>query len=244
MFEEKSRNYTGIDFSEAGDKKKVLITGFDPFQLNPDIKFDKSMGANSASTFNPSGIVALLFDGDSDSYYFQTCIFPVRYEDFDKGFVEEVIKANINNVDLVITTSLNGGNARFDIEKFATEYRGGFHDNLGIGDSHSQYDSSRFIANKNQNYTETTIPNKRIFEDKTSIILEGNEVYFDTNRRPEKGSGGNYLSNEIMYRSTTVRDQIDSKIPLGHFHLGNLNSISRTKEVKDVVFEIIERILK
>ena len=31
LFEELSRNYTGIDFSKAGNKKKVLITGFDPF---------------------------------------------------------------------------------------------------------------------------------------------------------------------------------------------------------------------
>lgn len=34
LFEEKSRNYAGIDFSKAGSKKKILITGFDPFLLN------------------------------------------------------------------------------------------------------------------------------------------------------------------------------------------------------------------
>jgi pyrrolidone-carboxylate peptidase len=244
MFEEKSRNYTGIDFSKAGNKKKILITGFDPFQLNPDINFNSSMGANSATTFNPSGIIALCFDGIFENYYIQTCIFPVRYEDFDKGFVENVIKANIKDADLIMTTSLNGGNPRFDIEKFATEFRGGFHDNLVIGNSDNQYNSSRFTANQSQNYTETTIPDKKIFGDKTSIILKGNEVYFDTNRSPEEGSGSNYLSNEIMYRSTKVRDQIGSKIPVGHFHLGNLRSISRANEVKNVVFEIIKRILK
>ncbi|WP_103068502.1 C15 family peptidase [Aquimarina sediminis] len=244
LFEEKSRNYTGIDFSKAGNKKKVLITGFDPFQLNPDISFNSSMGASSTTTFNPSGIIALYFNGTFDSYYIQTCIFPVRYEDFDKSFVEKVVTANIKEIDLIMTTSLNGGNPRFDIEKFATEFRGGFHDNLGIGNSDTQYDSSRFIANQNQNYTETTLPNKKIFGDKTSIMLKGNEVYFDTNRSPKEGSGSNYLSNEIMYRSTKVRDQIGSKIPVGHFHLGNLRSISRANEVKNVVFEIIKKILK
>jgi len=34
LFEESSRNYTGIDFSKARNKKKVLITGFAPFLLN------------------------------------------------------------------------------------------------------------------------------------------------------------------------------------------------------------------
>lgn len=244
LFEELSRNYTGIDFSKAGNKKKVLITGFDPFQLNPDIDFNSSMGANSATTFNPSGIIALCFNGFFEDYYIQTCIFPVRYDDFDKGFVENVIKSNITDVDLIMTTSLNGGNPRFDIEKFATEFRGGFHDNLGIGNSDNQYDSSRFIVNQSQNYTETTLPNKKIFEDKTSITIKGNEIYFDTNRSPKEGSGSNYLSNEIMYRSTKVRDEIDLKTPVGHFHLGNLSSISRANEVKNVVFEIIKKILK
>ncbi len=244
LFEELSRNYTGIDFSKAGNKRKVLITGFDPFQLNPDIDFNSSMGANSATTFNPSGIIALCFNGIFEDYYIQTCIFPVRYDDFDKGFVENVIKSNIKDVDLIMTTSLNGGNPRFDIEKFATEFRGGFHDNLGIGNSDNQYDSSRFIVNQSQNYTETTLPHKKIFEDKTSITIKGNEIYFDTNRSPKEGSGSNYLSNEIMYRSTKVRDEIDLKTPVGHFHLGNLSSISRANEVKNVVFEIIKKILK
>jgi hypothetical protein len=34
LFEEKSRNYTGVDFGKApAGMKKILIAGFDPFVL-------------------------------------------------------------------------------------------------------------------------------------------------------------------------------------------------------------------
>ena len=56
LFEEKSRNYTGVDFSKAGNKKKMLITGFDPFVLN-QIKYSWA----DVNTQNPSGISALYF---------------------------------------------------------------------------------------------------------------------------------------------------------------------------------------
>jgi len=35
LFEEKTRGYTTVDFSSAGSKKKILVTGFDPFFLHP-----------------------------------------------------------------------------------------------------------------------------------------------------------------------------------------------------------------
>ncbi len=36
----------------------------------------------------------------------------------------------------------------------------------------------------------------------------------------------------MIVKLTKVRDQIGSKIPVRHFHLGNLHSILRVKEVK------------
>ena len=99
IFEKNSRNYK-ISFSEAGNKKRVLVTGFDPFSLNYNIHRS-----------NPSGVCALAFNkiiiGD---YFIQTCIFPVRYEDFDQGCVEEVVSDLIakKEVDFIISLSLNG----------------------------------------------------------------------------------------------------------------------------------------
>ena len=251
LFEENSRNYTGIDFSKAGNKKRVLITGFDPFQLG--FKF---YGESGIQTFNPSGIIALALNNSKEllknNIYIQTCIFPVRYEDFDNQIVEKVVKKHINNqLSLLMTTSLNGGNPRFDIEKYATEYRGGFHDNMCVGDyNNPKYDKSRFLANESSKLTETTLPKKKIFGASDNIEVNGQNIYFDTEKSETTGSGSNYLSNEVMFRATKVRGALD--IPVGHFHLGNLKTkdpktgetksdILKSKKIENIVIEIIKR---
>lgn len=252
LFEEKSRNYTGIDFSKAGNKKKVLITGFDPFQL--DYMF---YGKRGVQTFNPSGIIALALQNNNElqknNISVQTCIFPVRYEDFDNQVVEEVVKKHINNqLSLLITTSLNGSNPRFDIEKYAIEYRGGFHDNMCIGDGNPKFNKSRFLANKSSKLIETTLPKEKIFGSLDSIELYGQNIYYDIEKSKTTGSGSNYLSNEVMYRATKVRGDLD--IPVGHFHLGNLETkdpktgkpqsdILKSKKIENIVIEIIKKIL-
>ncbi|ELY2018432.1 hypothetical protein SL053_002359, partial [Flavobacterium psychrophilum] len=251
LFEENSRNYTGIDFSKAGGKKKVLITGFDPFQLNPDTNFNTSMGSNSANTFNPSGILALFLQNNQDlqnkNIQIQTCVFPVRYEDFDNKVVENVIQRHIGQVDLIITTSLNGGNNWFDIEADAIEYRGGFHDNMCIGGQDYKeynYNSSRFVLNTNKKHNLTTLPKNKIFGSNLSVNINGLDVKFDSSKlnSSTEGGGGNYLSNEIMYRTTAIRG-VSSNKPVGHFHLANLDNISRIKEVVDVAVEVIKKII-
>ncbi|AMO21238.1 C15 family peptidase [Flavobacterium columnare] len=251
LFEENSRNYTGIDFSKAVGNKKVLITGFDPFQLNPDTNFNTSMGADSVNTFNPSGILALFLQNNQDlqnkNIQIQTCVFPVRYEDFDNQVVENVIKEHIGQVDLIITTSLNGGNNWFDIEADAIEYRGGFHDNMCIGGQDYKeynYNSSRFVLNTNKKHNLTTLPKIKIFGNNLSVNINGLDVRFDSSKlnSSTEGGGGNYLSNEIMYRTTAIRGVSSSK-PVGHFHLANLDNVTRIKEVIDVAIEVIKKII-
>ncbi|MNR63980.1 hypothetical protein D3C85_1864660 [compost metagenome] len=68
-------------------------------------------------------------------------------------------------------------------------------------------------------------------------------VRFDTSKLNslKEGGGGNYLSNEIMFRATKIRGS--SKKPVGHFHLANLGTITRVKEVIDVTKEIIKKII-
>jgi hypothetical protein len=133
IFEEKSRNYKGVDFSSAPNRKKILITGFDPFQLDSNIYQS-----------NPSGVCASYLHGKTlGNAYIQTMIFPVRYADFDSkksrftgkgnGVVEDYIKPFIghdaNDADMVITISQSGvGN--YNIDRFATINRGGGSDNM------------------------------------------------------------------------------------------------------------------
>lgn len=249
LFEELSRNYTGIDFSNAGNKKKILVTGFDPFQLNPDSKFNTSMGLDSAETFNPSGILALFFNNNNvqQGICVQTCIFPVRYEDFDNGVVEDVIRNHIVNVDIIITTSLNGSSNWFDVEADAIAYRGGFHDNMCIGGqdfSRYNYNSSRFLPNTSNKHNLTTLPKAKIFGNTSSVTINNLIVRFDDSKLNSvtEGGGGNYLSNEIMFRATSVRGASSTK-PVGHFHLANLGSITHIKEIIDVTTEIINKIV-
>lgn len=252
LFEEKSRNYTDIGFSKAPKgSKKVLITGFDPFQLNPDSNFNTSMGSDSANTFNPSGIVALFLNQNQEllnqNIFVQTCIFPVRYEDFDDNCVEKVMQKYFNEIDIIMTTSLNGGYNWFDIEADAIEYRGSFHDNMCIGGqdySQYNYNTSRFISNASAQHNATSLPKTKIFGSNDSININKLIIKFDDSKLKslKEGGGGNYLSNEIMFRATKIRG--NSTKPVGHFHLANLGTITRIKEVIDVTKEIINKIIK
>ncbi len=56
------------------------------------------------------------------------------------------------------------------------------------------------------------------------------------------GSGSNYLSNEVMYRTTKFRDLKGNSKPVGHFHIKDLKSISKSEIIKNVTIEIIKRI--
>jgi hypothetical protein len=161
--------------------------------------------------------------------------------------VERVIQKHINEVDIIMTTSLNGGNNWFDIEADAIEYRGGFHDNMCIGGqdySQYNYNDSRFISNTSTQHNATTLPKTKIFGSNTSLNINGLIVKFDNSKinSSTEGGGGNYLSNEIMFRATKIRGS--STKPVGHFHLANLGTITRIKEVIDVTKEIIKKIIK
>lgn len=142
-FEEHSRNFVNLGFSgAAAAKKQVILTGFDPFAA-----------ADSARTLttNPAGKLALYLASSQDqSYsgtnsfnnqlYVRTCIFPVRWKDFDAGVVETVIGNAIMqpsaNVAIICTCSLepnieavfdtnNIAQVRFNIDQFAGKCRSG-----------------------------------------------------------------------------------------------------------------------
>jgi pyrrolidone-carboxylate peptidase len=160
VFEEKSRNYTGIDFSKAGGKKKVLITGFDPFLLN-SIKYPNSYNILQS---NPSGVVALgLANNDKLGAYIQTIVVPVRYTDFDgsqdnakgqgEGIIERYITPFINQVDMIITIS-QAGVDDYHIDVFATATRKGLNDNMDF----KRVDESKSVSNTAPETIITTLP--------------------------------------------------------------------------------------
>jgi pyrrolidone-carboxylate peptidase len=169
LFEEKSRNYIGVDFSYAtqNNLKKILITGFDPFFLNP------SKQGHNIKQSNPSGVCALaLHDKILGNGYVQTMIIPVRYTDFDgsndrsKGngsgviekYVAQFIGHALNQADIIITISQSGiGN--YNIDRFSTINRGGsIIDNLGF---YREVNSDSVKLNNKEDdlkWIETTLP--------------------------------------------------------------------------------------
>ncbi|WP_424653361.1 hypothetical protein [Capnocytophaga sputigena] len=169
-FEEKSRNYTGIDFSKAPKgTKKILITGFDPFILNEFNNKEIEEYSPNIKQSNPSGVVALALNGNTElGGYIQTMIVPVRYTDFDssqdrkngqgEGIIEKYIKPFIEKkgeVDMIITISQ--AEAKYNIDVFATATRGGFNDNMNF----IREDGSKAILGGAETIN-TTLPKKMV----------------------------------------------------------------------------------
>ncbi len=242
LLEWTTRGFTEVRYSGTGvpagavGAKKILVSGFDPFQLPADI-----------NRTNPSGVIALALDGfladDGNGHkgYVQSVIFPVRYRDFDAGMLDEFFKEYLygpDKVDMIITMSQNGGSPYFDIERFAGRTRGGFPDNVDAKLSGPVGSGTGW-----KEFFETTLPVTQMMSRVT--IGTGQGVYFDqsyslkknngstvtlnhptaaSNASPNQkqkdnsidvktgvksaieGSGGDYLSNEIFYRVAHLRD--------------------------------------
>ncbi|MFE7034753.1 pyroglutamyl peptidase [Streptomyces sp. NPDC057621] len=213
----------------SGSKKvkRILVTGFDPFTLDRDVRIS-----------NPSGATALALDGTvirtaDGPARIETAVFPVRWQDFADGTVERTLRAHLPHVDLFTTVS-QGRVGRIDIERTNGAWRGGFPDNENL--SRTETVPVTDPASQPQ-WTTTTLPYKDIVAadtgrfpvyDNTSVteIPAGGT---DPVVRPEgptagstarAGGGGNYLSNEIAYRATLLRDRLGlaGSLPGGHVH--------------------------
>ena len=248
LFEQKSRGYD-LTFSAApGGAKKILVTGFDPFQLDLGIE-----------TSNPSAATALAFHGrtitsSAKSAYLESAIFPVRYRDFDFGVVEDLVNPRLGGagqVDIIITVSQNGSSRAFDVERLAGRRRLGLFDN-----EHVNFPPRQLGANTTHPaFLETTLPVIQFVPGPfTSPPDDDQRVFFDQSFKSEnpaqsfkgasdptapaganantpahalntitgqalEGSGGSYLSNEIFYRVAHRRVTLASTTLTGHVHI-------------------------
>ncbi|MER7573667.1 pyroglutamyl peptidase [Streptomyces sp. NPDC126514] len=244
--ERTSRGQTAIRFPHGKGLKRILLTGFDPFTLDRDIRIS-----------NPSGATALALDGTvietaQGPARIETAVFPVRWRDFTDGTVERTLRPYLRGVDLLTTVS-QGRVGRFDIERTNGAWRGGFPDNDTVGRTETVPVSDP--ASQPQ-WTTTTLPYERIVaaatgpfpvHDNTAVTeipAGGTEPVV----RPEgptagstarAGGGGNYLSNEIAYRATLLRDRLGlhETLPAGHVHTPVLQfAAGNTSEVTDPEF--------
>ncbi|MBB5624515.1 pyroglutamyl peptidase [Sphaerisporangium krabiense] len=220
-----SRGQDAIRFPAGKGVRRVLVTGFDPFTLDRDIRIS-----------NPSGATALALDGttvrtDAGPVRIETAVFPVRWGDFANGTVERALRPHLPQADLFTTVS-QGRPGRFDVERFNGAWRGGFPDNENLSSTGLVPVSDP--ASQPQ-WTVTTLPYQKIVAAPTGRF----PVYDNTQVteipagattpvvRPDgptegstarSGSGGDYLSNEIAYRATLLRDRLHLRIPGGHVH--------------------------
>lgn len=225
--ERTSRGQTAVRYPRGEGIKRILVTGFDPFTLDRDIRIS-----------NPSGATALALDGTvietaDGPARVETVVFPVRWEDFTDGSVERTLRPYLKKVDLFATVS-QGRVGRFDVERTNGAWRGGFPDNDNV--SRTEIIPVTEPASQPQ-WTTTTLPYREIVAadtgrfpvydntEVTEIPAGGTEAVVRPDGPTEgstarQGGGGNYLSNEIAYRATLLRDRLGLRdsLPGGHVH--------------------------
>ncbi|WP_306336503.1 pyroglutamyl peptidase [Streptomyces sp. KL118A] len=233
-----------------GHVKRILVTGFDPFTLDRDVRIS-----------NPSGAAALALDGTTirtadGPARVEAVVFPVRWDDFADGAVERALRPYLPHVDLFTTIS-QGRVGKFDIERTNGAWRGGFADNENL--SRTGIVPVSDPATQPQ-WTSTTLPYKEIVAAKTGhfpvydntsvteIPAGGSEPVVRPDGPTEgsaarAGGGGDYLSNEIAYRATLLRDRLGlhDRLPGGHVHtpvlqFGAGNTDPATGDVTDPEF--------
>ncbi|MEU7108553.1 pyroglutamyl peptidase [Streptomyces sp. NPDC046215] len=231
--ERSSRGQDSIDLP-AGDRvKRVLVTGFDPFQLDAD-----------ARRSNPSGAAALALDGTTidtpaGPARIETAVFPVRWADFADGTVERTLLPHFTpgprRVDLFTTIS-QGRPGRFDVERTNGAWRGGYPDNARVSRTETVPVPADVPTVRPQpQWTTTTLPYAALTAAGTgpypvydnTAVTEIPAGGTDPVERPDgptpgstarEGGGGDYLSNEIAYRATLLRDAVRLRVPGGHLH--------------------------
>ncbi|MGW1053647.1 pyroglutamyl peptidase [Streptomyces sp. NPDC002521] len=233
LLESTSRGQDTISFGKDTGVKRILLTGFDPFDLDWDSR-----------TSNPSGAVALALDGvtvqtPSGPARIETAVFPVRWQDFADGTVERTLAAHFRpgpqQVDMFATVS-QGQPDRFDIERWNGAWRGGYQDNDNLSSTGTiPIPAGLPTVHPQPQWTHTTLPYQAIVQaatgrfpvyDHTQVteIPAGGTKPVVRPNGPTPGSvargggGGDYLSNEIAYRATLLRDALDPHIPGGHIH--------------------------
>jgi pyrrolidone-carboxylate peptidase len=249
--ERSSRGQDSIAY--PGPALRVLVSGFDPFQLDLDIRRS-----------NPSGATALALDGTvvdtaAGPARIETVVFPVLWDPFAAGVVERTFEPWLPRVDMFTTIS-QGRVGRFDVERYNGRWRGGYPDNDNISRTGViPIPPGVPTVTPAPEFVPTTLPYAAMVAAPTGRfpVFDHTEV---TEIRPGQttpvvsptgptpgsvaraGGGGDYLSNEIAYRTTLLRDALGLRIPGGHLHTPVLQfAADNTTELTDPTFETNQR---
>lgn len=241
-----SRGHDSVRFPRG--PRKILVSGFDPFQLDIDIRRS-----------NPSGATALALDGTvietpSGPARVETAVFPVLWGPFAQGVVERVFLPQLPKVDMFTTIS-QGRVGRFDVERYNGRWRGGYPDNDNVSSVGvvpipagvpTVTPPPEFVPTTLPHAAMTATPTGRfpVFDNTTVTEIPAGQtqpVVSPTGPTPgsvaRAGGGGDYLSNEIAYRATLLRDALGLTVPGGHLHTPVLQfAPDNTTELTDPEF--------
>ena len=250
-----SRGITSTGFSGRHGVRKLLVSGFDPFLLDTEIRRS-----------NPSGAAMLRLDGrvltvGGVRVEVQAVVFPVRYADFDRGMAEDAFRPHLlpgrQRVDMFTTVS-QGRPGAFDLEVFNGRRRSvnsvGDNNNVWGGGTPTAPVVAPGVA-PGPEFVPTTLPHPAMLAaDGRPFLVRRNPSVVEIPAgattpvtRPDgptagsvavQGSGGGYLSNESAYRTTLLRDLLGVRLPGGHVHTPvlDMDPANRT-EITDPVFE-------
>ena len=248
LIERTSRGHDTVRY--PGGLPRLLVSGFDPFQLDIDIRRS-----------NPSGVTALALDGTvvqtaTGRARIETVTFPVLWGPFAEGMVESVFLPTLRDGVDLFTTISQGRVGRFDVERYNGRWRGGYpdNDNVSYVGTVPIPDGVPTVTPAPE-FVPTTLPYADMIAtpsgpfpvfDNTSVveIPAGATAPVTQPLGPTPGSvaraggGGDYLSNEIAYRATLLRDALGLSVPGGHLHTPVLQfGPGNTTELTDPVFE-------
>ena len=254
-----SRGVTDVRFPAQPGVRKIVVTGFDPFQLQ----------GTSVRRGNPAGAAALqldgkVFDTPEGKVVVQAAVLPVLWGAFDEGIVEAVygtaLKAQVKP-DAFVTIS-QGRPGRFDVERWASRWRGGFPDNNDASSRGAVPDAAGWPQPSTE-FIETTLPFQKMIDAGTGpFTVQLNRSFCEwpvgsvpgtgtmSCRSDEptpgaaaaSGGGGDYLSNESMYRANRVRTGLGATTVLGgHLHTPVLTQPVDPAALTDAAFEAQRR---
>jgi hypothetical protein len=256
-YEYASRGISSTDRPAPAGVTRVLVSGFDPFQLNGEIRRS-----------NPSGAAALQLDGrqfevGGRTVRVESVVFPVTWSAFDAGYVEDAFGPRLTagspaRADLIMTIS-QGRRGAMDVEQWAGAWRGGYPDNNDTGTPEPVPSAPGWPRPDPQpEFIETTLPYRQMIAAGTApfpVRLNPGVCEWAGGGRPDpaavtctddgptpgsqadSGGGGNYLSNESMYRSNRLRGALGAHdVPGGHLHISALTYPTDPTVVLDAAF--------
>jgi len=253
-----TRGQEDIKFTKKADKK-ILITGFDPFFLDRNIKQS-----------NPSGITALALDNllltkGTTTAEIQALMIPVRFADFDQGFIEELLAPHMKDVDMVVTISM--GRKEFDLERFPGLRRSAkAPDNLNVYTGATKENPLVPMLNgkplNGPEFVQFSLPvdamqkatgQFKVIDNHQITTLEKGQFKPQvlselSGQTSVEGAGGGYLSNEISYRSILLRDEHNPILPVGHIHTPRISGFDAetskqiSQQIKQMLTQAITEI--